>query len=54
MSWELEMATTTMVKTGWAVRNGEGRVLVIFTGADAREAAADWAERGYEVSEVEV
>jgi hypothetical protein len=48
------MATTTMTRTGWVVRNAQGRVVVIFAGADAKDAAEQWAARGYDVATANV
>jgi hypothetical protein len=44
------MATTTMTRTGWVVRNAQGRIVVIFAGADGERAAEQWAARGYDVA----
>jgi hypothetical protein len=48
------MATATIVQTGWVVTNGEGRVVVIFTGAVAKAEAHEWAEQGYTVTRVKI
>lgn len=48
------MGTATMVQTGFVVTNGEGRVVVIFTGADAKDEAAEWAARGYAVAQTKI
>jgi len=37
----------------WVVCDGQGRVVVMFSGADAEASAAEWAERGYAVVELE-
>jgi hypothetical protein len=44
------MTTMTMARTGYAVTNGEGRVIVILAGVDAKDAADRWAELGYAVT----
>jgi hypothetical protein len=52
------MATTmksmqSKVRTGWAVRNRTGQVVVIYEGQDALAAAKEWAEsRGFAVEAV--
>jgi hypothetical protein len=49
------MGTTvqTRVRTGWAVRNRTGQVVVIYEGRDALTAAKEWAQtRGYQVEAV--
>jgi hypothetical protein len=41
------------VRTGWAVRNRTGQVVVIYEGREALGAAKEWAEaRGYAVEAV--
>lgn len=47
------MATATKVRSGWAVRNRTGQVVVIFDGSRAKSAAEEWAElRGYQIESV--
>ena len=41
--------TTIRVEPMRAVLDGDGRVVVLFAGNDADEAAQEWAERGYRV-----
>jgi len=48
------MATTTMVRMGYAVTNGQGRVIVILAGRDAKDEAARWVELGYSVTNTEL
>jgi hypothetical protein len=48
------MKTTTMVRTGMAVLDDSGRVVVIFAGEDALAAADEWRGAGYCVEPVEV
>ena len=45
------MTTQTTVRTEQvrAVLDGDGRVVVLFAGNDADDAAQEWAERGYRV-----
>jgi len=37
-----------------AVLDGDGRVVVLFAGNDADDAAQEWAERGYRIEAVDV
>ena len=41
--------TTVREQTMRAVLDGDGRVVVLFAGNDADDAAQEWAERGYRV-----
>jgi hypothetical protein len=41
------MSTLSSVETLWVVLDGEGRVVIICSGADARDVAEDWRGRGY-------
>ena len=43
------MSTSQQVDISYVVKDRGGRVVVIFAGADAPEAASEWAGRGYEV-----
>jgi hypothetical protein len=36
-----------------AVLDSDGRVVVLFAGEDADDAAQEWAERGYRVESIE-
>ena len=40
---------TVRVESMRAVLDGDGRVVVLFAGNDADDAAQEWAERGYRV-----
>jgi hypothetical protein len=46
------MSLMRSTETAWVVLDGTGRIVVIFGGADAAEAATGWAERGYRVESV--
>jgi hypothetical protein len=42
--------TRQQVDMSYVIRDRAGKVVVIFSGADAPEAAREWAGRGYEVA----
>lgn len=42
-------ATSTQVHTEWAVFGADGKVVVIFSGRDAYNAAREWEIRGYRI-----
>jgi hypothetical protein len=44
---------TTVAGSAQAVRGPAGRVVVIFWGADAADAAAEWTARGYRVDTID-
>ena len=41
--------TSVRVEAVRAVLDGDGRVVVLFAGNDADDAAQEWADRGYRV-----
>lgn len=43
------MSTNQQVDISYVVKDRRGRVIVIFSGADAPQAASEWAGRGYDV-----
>ncbi len=43
------MSTHQQVDISYVVKDRGGRVVVIFSGSDAPQAASEWAGRGYEV-----
>lgn len=50
----MSIATTPRVESAWAVVDGHQRVMVLFSGRDAAEAARDWQARGYRVEQVDL
>ena len=42
-------ATSLQVQTEWAVFGADGKIVVIFAGTDAYDAAREWEMRGYRV-----
>jgi hypothetical protein len=44
------VSTNEQVDVAYVVKDRTGRVVVIFSGADAPQAASEWAGRGYDVS----
>jgi hypothetical protein len=43
------VSTNQQVNISYVVRDQGGRVVVIFSGSDAPQAASEWAGRGYDV-----
>jgi hypothetical protein len=41
------MSTLSSVEMQWVVLDDEGRVVIICSGADARDIADEWRGRGY-------
>ena len=44
------MSTNQQVEIAYVVKDRAGRVVVIFSGADASQEASEWAGRGYDVT----
>jgi hypothetical protein len=44
------VSTHQQVEVAYVVRDRGGRVVVIFSGPDAPQAANEWAARGYDVT----
>ena len=42
-------ATQVQVRTEWAVFGRDGKILVIFAGTDAYDAAREWEIRGHRI-----
>jgi len=47
------MSTLSAVETVWVVLDGEGRVVIICSGADARSFSDEWHQRGYRVAQLD-
>jgi hypothetical protein len=47
------MQAAVRVQPMRAVLDSDGRVVVLFAGDDAADAAQEWAERGYRVETIE-
>lgn len=50
---EMSATVATAYETAFVVLDADARVVAMFWGADAPDAARDWTERGYRVESVD-